>query len=289
LHRYSLTQITSVIVVTLGVVITTLSASRQKSKAVAPNVPSPSNSPTYSTASYAMGIIILSVALIFAGLLGLVQDWTFSRYKRLSDSPQNPQFSNGHAAHSPREKSTLGPRVINNTEVPTWQESMFYLHFLAMPLFLFVWKDLLAQFHAVHSGPRIYVPLSLSALFESNPTHAPKDSSSSASLSIPTAYFPLLLNTLTQLLCASGVHRLTGQVSSLTVTLTLVVRKAVSLVISVLLYGGDGKGNVRMWAGGVLVLAGTVGYSIGGRKRAGLMPKQVGAIGNGTDRKEKAE
>jgi UDP-xylose/UDP-N-acetylglucosamine transporter B4 len=83
------------------------------------------------------------------------------------------------------------------------------------------------------------------------------------------------------------VHRLTGKVSSLTVTLTLVVRKAVSLVISVLLYGGDGKGNVKMWAGAVLVLAGTIGYSMGGMKGVGTTPKQVVEVGK--ESKEKAE
>jgi UDP-xylose/UDP-N-acetylglucosamine transporter B4 len=51
------------------------------------------------------------------------------------------------------------------------------------------------------------------------------------------------------------------------VTLTLVVRKAVSLVISVLMYGGDGVRNMAMWAGAALVLAGTVGYSMGGKKQ----------------------
>ncbi len=54
------------------------------------------------------------------------------------------------------------------------------------------------------------------------------------SLSVPTIYFPLVLNTITQLVCVAGVHRLTTRVSSLTVTLILVVRKAVSLVISVI-------------------------------------------------------
>jgi UDP-xylose/UDP-N-acetylglucosamine transporter B4 len=183
----------------------------------------------------------------------------------------------------------------NHDEIPTWQESMFYLHFLAMPLFLFVWKDLVAQFHAVHSGPRIQIPFSLTALYKPNPSfsfplpnYTPKDISSSTYISIPAAYFPLLLNTLTQLLCASGVHRLTGKVSSLTVTLTLVVRKAVSLVISVLLFGGDGKGNVKMWAGAVLVLAGTVGYSVGGKKRPSTSLGEVELMGNETE-KEKAE
>jgi UDP-xylose/UDP-N-acetylglucosamine transporter B4 len=292
LHRYTLTQIISVIVVTLGVVTTTLSASRPKSKSSVSSDPSPSNPPIYFTASYAMGIIILSVALIFAGLLGLVQDWTFSQYKH---PPKNSRPINGHAAHLPKENGSMKPKAEQIDEIPTWQESMFYLHFLAMPLFLFVWKDLVAQFRAVHSGPRIHIPLSLAVLYQSNPAlsyplahYTPKDiPTSPSSLSIPTAYFPLLINTLTQLLCASGVHRLTGKVSSLTVTLTLVVRKAVSLVISVLLYGGDGKGNVKMWAGAVLVLAGTIGYSMGGMKGVGTTPKQVVEVGK--ESKEKAE
>jgi UDP-xylose/UDP-N-acetylglucosamine transporter B4 len=227
-----------------------------------------------------MGIIILSVALIFAGLLGLVQDWTFSQYRH---RPKHPRAIHGHTAHLPKENGFLKPEAEQMDKVPTWQESMFYLHFLAMPLFLFVWKDLVAQFRAVHSGPRIHISLSLRALYQSNPTlsyplahYTPKDiPTSQSSLSIPTAYFPLLINTLTQLLCASGVHRLTGKVSSLTVTLTLVVRKAVSLIISVLLYGGDGKGNVKMWVGAVLVLAGTIGYSMGGKKGNGTGPKQM--------------
>jgi len=42
-----------------------------------------------------------------------------------------------------------------------------------------------------------------------------------------------MLNTITGLVCVAGVHRLTTRVNALTVTLVLVVRKAVSLVISV--------------------------------------------------------
>ena len=53
------------------------------------------------------------------------------------------------------------------------------------------------------------------------------------SLSIPHIYLPLVLNTLTQLLCIAGVNRLTTRVSALTVNLVLVIRKAMSLVISV--------------------------------------------------------
>lgn len=263
-------QIVSVIVVTLGVILTTLSASRPKSK---PSSSVPDNSATqvHLTTSYAIGIIILSVALIFAGLLGLVQDWTFSQYRSSSEAEQNVQHGNEHATNVIKGDVKKGSM---NDGTPAWQESMFYLHFLAMPLFLFVWSDLVAQFHAVHAGPRMNIPFSISALYQSNswlsyplnphssPTDAPQ------SLSIPTAYLPLLFNTLTQLLCVSGVHKLTGKVSSLTVTLTLVVRKAVSLVISVVMYGGDGIRNVGLWVGAALVLAGTIGYSMGGKKQS---------------------
>jgi UDP-xylose/UDP-N-acetylglucosamine transporter B4 len=102
------------------------------------------------------------------------------------------------------------------------------------------------------------------------------------SFHVPYAYMPLLLNTLTQVICASGVHRLTTRVSSLTVTLILVIRKAVSLVLSVLGAGivpGIGGGKARsvdqgmMWVGAAFVLVGTILYSIGtgGKKGGGTM------------------
>jgi UDP-xylose/UDP-N-acetylglucosamine transporter B4 len=54
----------------------------------------------------------------------------------------------------------------------------------------------------------------------------------SVSVSIPHIYLPLVLNSITQLVCIAGVHRLTTRVSALTVTLVLVIRKAISLIIS---------------------------------------------------------
>ena len=62
----------------------------------------------------------------------------------------------------------------------------------------------------------------------------------------------------TQLVCVVGVNRLTGRVSSLTVTLILTVRKPVSL-LSVAVYGGQGK--MKMWAGAALIFIGTIGCS----------------------------
>jgi len=231
--RYTSTQVTSVLLVTAGVVITTLSAQSSSAKK------------STSVATYATGIGILTLALVLSGMLGLVQDWTFAKHALVKVEGPAP-----------------------------WQESMFYLHFLALPMFIPLLPDLAAQMHILNSqGSRVELnfPVPLPALLNfsttfpalfpsysppSLPIHLfPRSGNMSLlsiteatnlnstpfsyhpfllSLSIPHVYLPLVLNTITQLLCAAGVHRLTTHVSALTVTLVLVVRKAASLIISVI-------------------------------------------------------
>ncbi|KAF5320664.1 hypothetical protein D9619_001192 [Psilocybe cf. subviscida] len=229
---YTVTQTLSVVLVTIGVIITTLSAQPSSSKSLE------SSADPYT---YATGIAILTVALVLAGLLGIVQDWTYATYGRPS--------LNG---------SSSGPAP--------WQESMFYLHFLALPMFLPLFPDLMAQLHSFNkAGPRseLRIPVPFSShtanltqgilppytlpqlpmsIFDSlvSIDQAPHSGSFVVGLSIPQIYLPLALNTITQLICASGVNRLTTGVSALTVTLVLVVRKAVSLIISVIGAGAVG-------------------------------------------------
>lgn len=228
--RYTYAQVASVLAVTLGVALTTLSASGAPS-------PSPEPSATASAHTYLQGIAILALALLLSGFLGLAQDRTYARYGR------------------PTPGATTPPGA---APAPTWQESMFFLHFLALPLFLSARHDIAAQLAAVNAGPR--VSFAFPALRLSLPT-----------LALPRAYAPLLLNTLTQLVCVAGVHRLTTRVSALSVTLVLVVRKAASLVLSVwMARGAAPRVELRlMWTGAALVLAGTVGYSVAtGRAKA---------------------
>lgn len=239
--------------VTDGVAMTTLSAQSGSSKETSSS----------DLRTYISGIALLTLALILSGFLGLLQEWTYKTYG----------------------KPTAAAGVGN---VPTWKESMFYLHVLGLPMFIPLYKDLKAQMHVInHATPRAAtsVPLtllssSLTSFFPSISSTTPpippphslpslehlippvfrnnsffsvtsvlaksSDDSTASQLSqvfspqevvtlnvsLPKAYLPLLVNTLTQLLCVSGVHRLTTRVSNLTVTLILVVRKAVSLVIS---------------------------------------------------------
>ncbi|KAJ7262780.1 UAA transporter [Mycena haematopus] len=229
--RYTFAQVFSVLAVTLGVILTTLSASGRKSTSLDPDA---------NLFTYLQGISILTLALLFSGFLGLAQDYTYSKYGR----------------PSPGAEKTPGA-----APTPTWQESMFYLHFLALPMFFFVRHDIATQLASVNAGPRssFSAPIAralLSALtipppfsLLSNGPAANSESQSSSSpisltlrlgLTVPHAYLPLLLNTVTQLVCVAGVHRLTTRVSALTVTLVLVVRKAVSLIISVWMARGAG-------------------------------------------------
>ncbi|KII96022.1 hypothetical protein PLICRDRAFT_130186 [Plicaturopsis crispa FD-325 SS-3] len=208
--RYTKVQVASAVLVMAGVAVTTLSASSPPKKPLETQM-----------GAYAMGIAILSLALVFAGGLGLVQDRMFAKY-----------------------------RASGGTTRPAWQESMFYLHVLALPLFVTSRHELLAQWRDMQ---RDSVLVALPA--------------TSVQLAIPPP--TLLLNALTQLLCASGVHRLTSTgVSAVGVTLVLVVRKAVSVIISAAFLRLGGGGGVEMWVGAGMVGLGTVGYALGGRSRA---------------------
>lgn len=261
--------------------------------AVAPTQSGPGSLKTGTDPSlYATGVGLLSLALFLGGLLGVVQDRTYAKYgrdgarmgaaARSRDAPEANRRARDTSGVKTEEKTyedAPGPRSGRQDVPPPWQEALFYLHFLSIPLFLFMWKDIWAQFQALGAGPQ-YILRFPDAVHRVVTAALPSFAySANRELMVPRAYIPLLLNTLTQLLCVAGVHRLTARVSSLTVTLILVVRKAVSLLISVSLLRAGGRGaasgrDVLMWAGAMLVFAGTVGYSMGsgqgqGRSRTG--------------------
>jgi solute carrier family 35 (UDP-xylose/UDP-N-acetylglucosamine transporter), member B4 len=192
-------------------------------------------------------------------LLGIAQDKTYATYVR------------GPASAVPQKSEKQSHKAASIPAAEPWQESMFYLHFLSMPMFVFARNDLMAQVSALNASPtfQLVMPESLHTTVATlvpgfvQTENLAKSPLTTFSLPIPAPYVPLILNTLTQLVCVSGVHRLTSRVSSLTVTLILVVRKAVSLIISVLLFG-DGLNDdnkMMMWAGAASVFFGTMLYS----------------------------
>ncbi|KAI5122168.1 hypothetical protein M0805_007066 [Coniferiporia weirii] len=238
-RRYSRIQVCSVVLVTLGVALTTLSSTQSKPRVprkaayVSASIDAQAVSGSYG--KYAIGIGILTLALVLSGFLGLAQDRAFERYGR-----------------------------------GDWAEAMFYLHALSLPLFALRWSDLSAQIRTANAGLQLQLGVAAPFVFAStdpgsSPPPLPYLPIRLPSLRVPAFYVPLFANVLTQLLCVAGVNRLTARVGSLTVALVLVVRKAVSLGISVLLLGGA-SGSAALWFGAAAVLMGTVGYTLGNRK-----------------------
>lgn len=77
---------------------------------------------------------------------------------------------------------------------------------------------------------------------------------------VPVQLGFLALNVLTQYLCIRGVHLLSARSSSLTVTIVLNVRKLVSLLLSIYLFGNQLAVGVLAGAGLVFVGGGLYGF-----------------------------
>ncbi|WFD23284.1 golgi uridine diphosphate-N- acetylglucosamine transporter [Malassezia equina] len=212
--RYSLLQLASVMLVTVGVIVATLSAA----------MPSASGPPSrHPMGDYMTGVALLSLALITSGCMGLFQEQTYAKYGR-----------------------------------EHWHEALFYSHLFSLPLFVLQSGALRQQIAHANQTPREWIGMCKSCQV--------------LGFFIPSYYIKLALNVLTQLLCINGVNRLTSRVSSLSVSLILVVRKAVSLLISVVLLNHQ-TGSMGLWSGAAAVLVGTLGYSYGGLRHSTPSPK----------------
>lgn len=248
LYRYSLLQITSVLLVTFGVILSTISTSPSPPPSASTDSSFSSSSPAVFS-KYFIGISLLFLALFLSSLMGIWQEITFQRYGK-----------------------------------DHWQEAIFYSHALSMPLLGLRMGNLKEEVGLAMASEKAW--LGINAASQSRlaskgggaggwpPPGGIWDFSlllplPSLSSFLPSAGFylpsilPLLaLNVLTQLACINGVNRLTARVSSVAVTLVLVVRKAVSLAISVLLMGGTRGGDMKTLSlGAVAVGVGTVGYA----------------------------
>jgi UDP-xylose/UDP-N-acetylglucosamine transporter B4 len=222
LRRYSKFQVAAVAMVTCGVSATAYSA-MHKNEMMASS----------SNFEYSIGILVLAVALILSGLMGLEQDRVYGQYGR------------GH-----------------------WEEALFYLHAMALPMFAFTWTEISQELQVASLAssaapdtvwlPHFLMPPELAYIYA-------KWFPTPVALSAFTSALSLIV--LTQLFCIVGVHRLTSRVDSLSVSLVLATRKALSLTFSVLLLNGS-WGNMWMWAGATWVLLGSIAYSLSSSTKA---------------------
>ncbi|KAJ7644350.1 UAA transporter [Roridomyces roridus] len=151
--------------------------------------------------TYTIGISMLVTSLVLSGFLGLLQERTYKKYG------------------------------------PCWKEGVFYTHFLSLPVFLFLIKD-------VRQG--------LSSLSDSKTSHT----------SALASWLILAGNLFSQLICVSGVNKLSSQVSSVSTNLVLTARKAISLCFSVWWFGN--AWNAELGLGALMVFLGSLLFTVSG-------------------------
>jgi UDP-xylose/UDP-N-acetylglucosamine transporter B4 len=146
---------------------------------------------------FSTGLAILFVAQVLSAIMGLYTEETYKEYG------------------------------------PHWKENLFYSHLLALPLFLPFLPSMRRQFIKLAASPPLGMPTPHES-FSSLPFDVQKGMDS---IQIPSQLAYLVMNVLTQYACIRGVNLLASAASALTVTIVLNVRKLVSLLLSIWLFG----------------------------------------------------
>ncbi|KAF2674446.1 UAA transporter [Microthyrium microscopicum] len=151
-----------------------------------------------------------------------------------------------------------------------WRENLFYSHLWSLPLFLPLQPTLSRQFTRLASSPPPhlpqslvpYIPLAIQRLI----------------LRTPTSLYHLALNSATQLVCITGVNLLGARSSAVTVTIVLNVRKLVSFLLSIWIFGNPMSGLMALGAGLVFGAGALYGWetSVGIKRRKALEGKENG-------------
>ncbi|EEQ85275.2 UPD-GlcNAc transporter [Blastomyces dermatitidis ER-3] len=248
---YTRTQILAVVLLTVGVVGAALADASAKGKSLDIGLSSGKDDGPSMLSSLA-GFTMLGLAMVLGAFQGVYADRLFETYGR------------------------------NN-----WRESLFYAHAISLPFFIPYYPNLVSQLRALFASTSVRTSLSSTSMlanttssdlkqFPSTTTATTLSFLSARSLLNPAVSYLqtlpdqslifrllsqtpikvvyLILNGLTQYVCIRGVHLLSAKSSSLTVTVVLNIRKLVSLILSVYVFGNVLVAGVLV--GAVLVFAG---------------------------------
>ncbi|KAL4911918.1 UAA transporter family-domain-containing protein [Aspergillus aurantiobrunneus] len=261
--RYSQGQTLAVVLLTFGVITSALADARAKGQSMHIEVDGGSN-----ISSTFIGFAILALAMLLSAFQGIYADQLYETYGR------------NH-----------------------WKEALFYSHTLSLPLFLPAFPHLLSQWRALNSSPSLSSQVTTmpapsrasNPLLVSGDTPDPTESCAipinpavraacqllvilqdyeifqPILTGISVQVFHLLLNALTQYWCIRGVHLLSAKSSSLTVTIVLNIRKLVSLLLSIHLFGNALSHGVLM--GAIFVFVGGAMYGLEGARLRRAAPK----------------
>ena len=145
---------------------------------------------------------------------------------------------------------------------PHWKENLFYSHLLALPLFTPFLPSMYRQLLKLAASQ----PLGLPAY--DSITHLPAEVQKGlGAIHLPSQLVYLVMNVLTQYACIRGVNLLASASSALTVTIVLNVRKLVSLLLSIWLFGN--RLAVGTLIGAFIVFFAGGMYGLEGSKNSG--------------------
>ncbi|CCK72695.1 Yea4p KNAG_0L00740 [Huiozyma naganishii CBS 8797] len=140
-----------------------------------------------------------------------------------------------------------------------WRENVFYLHFLSLPLFLFnhnqIWTEGTLLFNDTKTHTLCYGHICYS---------------------VPRKAMYLLGNVLSQYICINGVSKLASQTGALTLSVVLLVRRFISLLLSVYLF--NNTLSETGYFGVFLVFLGALIYLLGSQDATRSKKKGWGRI-----------
>ncbi|ETI25779.1 hypothetical protein G647_02553 [Cladophialophora carrionii CBS 160.54] len=239
-RRYPAQKVVAVVLLFVGVVVAAFSDAAAKQTAVqattaavheddgiaASTRPSTGAAAGGGTLSQTPGFALLASALVLSACMGLYSDDMYATHGRSGDITA---------------------------------ETLFYSHAMSLPWFLGQIRPLTSEFFDLMAVPvqskSSFSPAAAAAAAPSSPFSSPSvllDRLSSTIL-LPRPVLLLAANAATQLLCIVGVNRLSAQSSSLTVSIVLNIRKLVSLVLSIWLFGNELPWGVLLGAAVVFV------------------------------------
>ncbi|KAI9709225.1 MAG: golgi uridine diphosphate-N- acetylglucosamine transporter [Chrysothrix sp. TS-e1954] len=229
--KYSVTQVSAIAALTVGVIVSAWADAAGK------GATSKSGSGLQDHPSaFIPGLAILFTAQLIAAIMGVYVEMTYARFGR------------------------------------NWRQNLFYSHLLGLVPSLLLYRTVAPQLARLWHGPRAtfpagvldwVIPSSYSA-YGSEGWWAAVKSAPSRVLSQSShdkehgwgpsqSILLLLLNSITQVVCISGVNRLSAQTTAVTVTVVLNIRKLVSFLLSCAIFGNTISGTMAV--GAVIVFA----------------------------------
>lgn len=137
---------------------------------------------------------------------------------------------------------------------PQWRENLFYSHLLSLPLFLPFTPQLVRQMSELLDSPPLFTAVGTVGWSTGGRFWISR---------VPSQVVYLVLNVLTQFACIRGVNLLAAASTALTVTIVLNIRKLVSLLVSIWLFGHQlAPGTL---AGAIVVFSAGALYSLDSR------------------------